>query len=253
MNSIGFKSKDTLLNVGVRGNAAPLMWVKGVAMADPDHDGIYTTTIDFDLSGEQQVIFKYVLNEVEWEGGDIRSVTLNTSAAQTVSHIFRYVKRPENPFRKFIGEWTLKDDLWEQGDGKQPNERIKIPGHHTLCQALNTDNSLLWIVDATSGRGHIMWVYNGEQKQLDWVSSFFPARTGVGKGSVSSSGDIEVAVTFEGEPENTYRKYSYTWVNENEYVLKSFQYNTSNEPTGNFYGGTFVRVKPTSQNHQKSK
>jgi hypothetical protein len=45
---------------------------------------------------------------------------------------------PANPFARFIGEWTLKDDAWSQNwDGA--TENIKIPNHHTTCRAINTD------------------------------------------------------------------------------------------------------------------
>jgi hypothetical protein len=217
MSSIGLKSPDTVLNVGIKGNVAAL-------------------------------IFKHVLNELEWEGEEVRSVALNSKVAETVNHSFRFVKQPDNPFKKFMGEWTLKNDNWEQGDGKQVNEQIKLPDHYTLCKEVNTGNSMLWTVEATSAKGHIMWVYNTEKKEINWVSSFYPARSGAGSGSINENGDVRIKVTFEGEPAGTYRIYNYTWINDNEYVLRSLQYNDKEEPTGSFYGGTFVRTVGKTKN-----
>lgn len=39
-------------------------------------------------------------------------------------------QKPQNPFKKFIGEWTLKDDNWSHNWGNG-TENIKIPNHHT--------------------------------------------------------------------------------------------------------------------------
>jgi len=90
------------------------------------------------------LVFKYVLNGFEWEAGENIKVEIKKGAKPYTSS-FRYVPRPGNPFKKFLGEWTLKDDDWEQGNG-QGVERIKIPGHHTICREVNTDNSILWTV-----------------------------------------------------------------------------------------------------------
>ena len=51
-----------------------------------------------------------------------------------------------------------------------------------------------------------------------------------------------IRISFADEPVGTYRLYTYKWISENEYDLKSIQYNDKNEPTGYFYGGTFIRI-----------
>jgi hypothetical protein len=145
-----------------------------------------------------------------------------------------------NPFYKFIGEWTLKDDKWSHNWGGGP-EHIKIPNHYTVTNALNTDNSLLQMVD-TPPAGHILWVYNPVKKEIYHLSSFGTERSGVGSGSVNKNGDVTLKVAFQGEVEGTYRIYTYKWINYNEYELKSIQYGSDDKPTGLFYGGTFVRL-----------
>ncbi len=88
-------------------------------------------------------------------------------------------QKPENPFKKFIGEWTLKDDNWSQNWGNG-TENIKIPNHHTVCKELNTANSLLAVIDGTPPYGHIFWSYNPVKKEVDHLSSFGTTRAGVG-------------------------------------------------------------------------
>jgi hypothetical protein len=147
-----------------------------------------------------------------------------------------------NPFKKFIGEWTLKDDNWSQNWGSGM-EHIKIPNHHTICKQLNTDNSLLAVIDGTPPFGHIFWSYNPVKKEVHHLSSFGTSRSGVGNGTVNENGDVTLKVSFEGEPEGTYRLYTYKWISDNEYEMKSVQYNDKDEQTGGFYGGSFIRIK----------
>ena len=42
-----------------------------------------------------------------------------------------FAEPAENPFHRFFGEWTLKNDDWKQnwGDG---DEAVKIPNHYTV-------------------------------------------------------------------------------------------------------------------------
>ncbi len=236
------KQEDAILNIGIRGSIAPLTWVKGVKLKDADGDGIYTTSIIFELEKDTNVYFKYVLNEVEWEQGEARKLELKLGKKNIVKHFFRYEKHKENPFKKFIGEWTLKNDTWQQSDDNIGIQQLKIPNHYSKCTVINTNNSLLWLVDATSARGHILWVYNQEKNQLQQLSSFYPSRSGVGEGTIENNGNAHIKVFFEGEAKNTYRLYTYTWISENEYILKSTQYNSKDQPTGSFYGGTFIRL-----------
>jgi hypothetical protein len=241
MNGTGLQMKDSALNIAIRGSVEPLNWGTGIQMTDADRDGIYSATMDFENKEKKELIFKYVLNGYEWETGENTKIEIKKDSRPYTSS-FRYKPRPGNPFKKFIGEWTLKDDNWEQGYGKD-TERIKIPNHHTLCKEVNTDNSLLCAVDAPSSKGHIFWAYNHDKKEAQWSSSFYSFRSGTGEGTVNDNGDLMFKVSFEGEPEGTYGVYTYHWISENEYEMKSTQYSSKNEPTGGFYGGTFVRIR----------
>ncbi len=147
----------------------------------------------------------------------------------------------KNPFQNFIGEWTLKNDSWIQNWGGE-TETIKIPKHHTVSTQINTANTLFSIIDGPQPNGHIFWSYNPVSKMVHHLSSFGALRAGVGEGSVSENGDVTLKISFEGEPKETYRIYTYTWVNQDEYHMKSVQYDFNDQPTGLFYEGTFVRL-----------
>lgn len=148
----------------------------------------------------------------------------------------------KNPFKKFIGEWTLKNDDWLQNWG-QGMEHLKITNHHTIYKELNTDHSILSIIDGAPPHGHIFWTYNPVKKEVHHLSSFGTSRIGVGEGKVNENGDVTLKVSFEGEPEGTYRIYTYKWISPEEYELKSVQYDDKDQPTGGFYGGNFVKIK----------
>lgn len=150
----------------------------------------------------------------------------------------------ENPFAAFFGVWTLKQDTFSQVWDKKTVETLTIANHLTHCDAVNTEKSVLCVVDAGGLKGHILWVYDGDKQQVSHLSHFGDARTGVGIGQLSESHDLTLQVRFQGEPEDTYRVYQYQWQNADEYTMLSTQYHDNGEPTGNWYCGTFVRLKP---------
>ncbi|MBC2843688.1 YybH family protein [Winogradskyella flava] len=150
--------------------------------------------------------------------------------------------RSSNPFAKFFGEWTLKDDDWRQNWGGE-TEYIKIPKHHTVSAGINTKNTLISIIDGPEPNGHIFWSYNPNTKEVYHLSSFGDIRAGHGKGTIDDNGNLRLKLSFEGEPKGTYRVYTYTWLTNDEYELKSEQFDKNDKPTGLFYAGNFIRVK----------
>ncbi len=146
---------------------------------------------------------------------------------------------PAHVFARFLGEWTLKDDAWSQNWGGAI-ENIKIPNHHTTCSAINTDNTVLCVVD-TPPAGHILWAFNPVKKEVRHLSSFGELRIGTGQGSLNDKGDLRLKISFEGEAPETYRIYDYVWINADEYDMRSVQHDASGKKTGLFYGGRFIR------------
>ncbi|MEM1272112.1 MAG: hypothetical protein AAGI08_18850 [Bacteroidota bacterium] len=68
----------------------------------------------------------------------------------------------DNPFERFFGEWTLKEDRFQQVWDGGTVETLTISNHHTLCEAINTTKSVLCVVDAGDLKGHILWTLNSD-------------------------------------------------------------------------------------------
>ena len=133
-------------------------------------------------------------------------VASTAASAQTTSFTYqlngrktnRQIERdgPEvskNPFVKFVGEWTLKNDDWKQNWGGK-DEAIKIPNHHTVSGEVNTDISLLSIIDGPQPNGHIFWSYDPASQTFHHLSSFGTSRSGVGSGTVDLEGNLRIKV-----------------------------------------------------------
>ena len=94
-----------------------------------------------------------------------------------------HAQSAENPFAAFSGEWTLKDDKFQfVGDGKNVQTQI-IPNHHTRCDRVNTDRSVLCVVKAGDLNGHILWTFDALRRRVHWLSHFGTERTGYGTGT----------------------------------------------------------------------
>lgn len=154
-------------------------------------------------------------------------------------------KTPEasNPFAAFFGEWTLKDDKFSQVWDGHTVETVTIPGHHTECKAVNTAQSVMCVVDAGGLKGHIFWAFDQKSGQVQHLSHFGDRRLGLGTGEISADGDLRLKLHFTDEPDGTYRVYEYTWVSASEYRMMSRQFDSKGEVTGNWYGGTFIRLR----------
>jgi hypothetical protein len=159
---------------------------------------------------------------------------MNATAAPMPEH--------PSPFWRFAGEWTLKEDRWSHNWG-QGDETIKIANHHTVFKSINTNNSILSVVDHPEPHGHILWSYSPATKRVHHLSSFGAARNGVGEGTLSEAGDLTLKIIFSDGAPGTYRIYTYRWISEDEYEMLSKQYDANDAPTGIFYGGTFIRIQ----------
>ena len=150
--------------------------------------------------------------------------------------------RAANPLARFFGEWTLKDDRFQQVWDGTTVETLTIPRHHTRCAPVNTDRSVLCVVNTPDLAGHILWTYDDAQQDVRHLSHFGQARTGVGTGKLNAQSDLRLELRFSDEPDGSYRIYEYIWVSDDEYSMMSRQYGRDGKPTGNWYGGSFVRL-----------
>ncbi|MEM9897520.1 MAG: nuclear transport factor 2 family protein, partial [Bacteroidota bacterium] len=67
------------------------------------------------------------------------------------------------------------------------------------------------------------------------------------QGEFYGQSNLRLKISFEGETPGTYRVYTYEWVSEVEYALRSVQFNENDQPTGLFYSGNFVRIHTNEQ------
>ncbi|MEO0339014.1 MAG: hypothetical protein AAF242_07345 [Bacteroidota bacterium] len=178
------------------------------------------------------------------------AISYELNGRSTNQEIQDSLERSNNPFAKFIGEWTLKEDTWIQNWGGD-NDTLKIPGHHTISSKINTENSLLSIIDGPEPNGHIFWSYNPNTKEVGQLSSFGTIRAGVGKGKFYGQNNLRLKVSFEGEAPGTYRIYTYEWLSNTEYALNSIQFDANDQPTGLFYKGNFIRTNTSKDIKQE--
>jgi|SRR5690606_38043383 len=80
------------------------------------------------------------------------------------------------------------------------------------------------------------------QKEVQWSSGFYSYRSGTGKGNVQKKGMQLLKLSLK-ESWRIHTGYTYKWISDIEYELKSVQYNNKDKPTGSFYGGTFIKNK----------
>lgn len=150
---------------------------------------------------------------------------------------------PGYAFEKFLGEWKLKDDRFQQvWDGKTI-ETLSIPRHRTDCSKVNTEQSVLCKVDAVDFQGHILWAADQTAGEIHHLSHFGSSRLGRGIGKLDPDGNLRLRIHFSDEPDATYRVYDYRWISDDEYEMISRQYDDQGRATGNWYGGSFVRVE----------
>jgi len=106
------------------------------------------------------------------------------------------------------------------------------------------------VVDAGDLKGHILWTYDYHKNTVHHLSHFGNSRNGVGSGTLNDKENLTTKVSFQGEPENSYRIYVYKWISENEYSMISRQYNLDDKATGNWYGGLFIHLSNEKNSRQ---
>ena len=151
------------------------------------------------------------------------------------------------PFANFFGTWTLADDQFQQVWDTETLQTLTIPNHITECSPINTEKTVLCIVNAGDLNGHILWAYDEGRQEVRHLSHFGENRLGAGQGIMTQSGDLRLEIRFTDEPEGTYRKYEYKWLDRDSYEMKSTQMTVEGSPTGNWYGGIFVRLNQVDE------
>ncbi|MEM7457900.1 MAG: alpha/beta hydrolase-fold protein [Pseudomonadota bacterium] len=211
-----------------------------------DHDGLdiaYHGAVLYQRLREhqaEQVEFRVIDGGHEWP---VWIATLPEALLFAFEHL-EYEIAPfedSNPFARFIGTWTLKDDLFQQVWDGETVEQLTLPGHITRCDEINTNYSLLCAVDAGDFQGQIYWTARDASRKVNHLSQFGVSRIGTGTGEILDGDTLRLKISFSDEPDGTYRIYEYIWVSDDEYEMISRQYSADGAATGNWYGGSFVR------------
>jgi hypothetical protein len=143
----------------------------------------------------------------------------------------------ENPFENFIGEWVLKDDIFENNFGGEYRADVN-PNRSFVAKKMGTSNSMLWVEDFAGFKVDIFWTYDFKKEQIHHLSMSDDIAKGMGK--FKENGDLELKLVYENGCEGCYRIYSFQWKSENEFFFRG-KLHRDGEPTGDFYGGTFIR------------
>lgn len=145
---------------------------------------------------------------------------------------------PQNPFRKFIGNWGMKEGIWESSYGGQYSKSIDTS--RLFIAKSPTNLSLLWDYNLVSAKGVILWTFNNTKKEVYHLSanSFGPMAQGAG--TIDANGDVNLKLFFDGECATCYRMYRYKFISDNEIYFRVTYYKDDKE-TGDFYGGSYIR------------
>lgn len=112
--------------------------------------------------------------------------------------------------------------------GMQGGEHVAIGDVRRRCR--RAQRAFFWAFDPSSGQVH-------------HLSHFGDRRLGLGTGDISPGGDLRLTLRFTDKPDGTYRVYEYIWISPNEYSMMSRQFDSKGGATGNWYGGTVVRLR----------
>lgn len=144
----------------------------------------------------------------------------------------------ENPFQKYLGEWEMKDGIFETNFKGEYNKNIGPK--RSLVASSPTNNSVIWNEDMGDATAIILWAFDKTKKEVYHLSANSTYPMAHGTGTITSNSDIEVKLFFAGECETCYRMYRYKFISDNEFFFRATYYKDGKE-TGDYYGATLVK------------
>jgi catechol 2,3-dioxygenase-like lactoylglutathione lyase family enzyme len=145
-----------------------------------------------------------------------------------------------NKLKMFEGEWKLKDNVWKSKSDSVYNEDVN-PNRSFIAKAVSSENTILWNADFGNGAWAILlWTYHKQTGRVNHISNTTDNNVGIGEGQFDNNNDLKIKIVYPNGCTSCYRVYTYHWVNQNEFDFKATIYQ-DNRPTGDFYGGTFLR------------
>ena len=145
------------------------------------------------------------------------------------------------PLEKFIGKWTLKDNIFESSNNGVYKADVN-PNRTFIAMKVNTNTSLLWNQDFDGFKVDIFWSYDIESKTVYHLSNTVNNGLASGQGPLAENGDMDLTLIYPDACKTCTRVYSFRWKSDDEFFFRATFYQ-DNQPTGDFYGATFLREK----------
>lgn len=166
------------------------------------------------------------INHINDWGGMTHIQLIETNATQ------------ENPFRKFVGIWGMKEGIWESSFGGKYSKTIDTS--FVFIAKSPTNQSLLWNYNLFPAKGVILWTFSNTKKEVYHLSANSHGPMAQGTGTINANGDANLKLYFDEDCATCYRMYRYKFISDDEVYFRASYYKDDKE-TGDFYGGTFVR------------
>lgn len=160
------------------------------------------------------------------------------------SFVITYANRIDTmqyPLQKFIGEWTLKDNIFESSNEGVYKADVN-PKRTFKAREVNTATSILWDQDFDGFKVDIFWSYDIETKTVYHLSNTSNNGLASGKGLIAENGDMNLTLHYPDACETCSRLYTFQWKSDDEFFFRAI-INKDDKPTGDFYGATFLRKK----------
>jgi catechol 2,3-dioxygenase-like lactoylglutathione lyase family enzyme len=140
----------------------------------------------------------------------------------------------------FEGEWKLKDNVWKSKSDSVYKEDVN-PNRSFVAKAVSPENTLLWEEDFDNGAwATLLWTYHWETGRVNHISNTTDNNIGIGVGEFDNNNDLTIRIVYPNGCTNCHRIYTFHWIEAGEFDFKATIYK-DDKPTGDFYGGTFIR------------
>jgi|GEM_PF-1990247 len=147
----------------------------------------------------------------------------------------------------FEGEWKLKDNVWKSRINSVYKEDVN-PNRSFVAKAVSPENTILWEEDFDNGAwATLLWTYHKETGRVNHISNTTDNNIGIGVGEFDNNNDLTIKIVYPNGCTNCHRIYSFHWIKAGEFDFKATIFKDG-EPTGDFYGGTFVKNSSNREN-----
>ena len=149
----------------------------------------------------------------------------------------------KNPLENFVGDWVLKDGIWKGVANGKHWESVH-PDLIFNAKLIGPQNTLLWLYDFGKDgpftTAVVLWAYDEKSNIVYDLSNNSNNHVAMGKGRFEENNDLKIKMDFVTKSLIDFNLYHWHWISPDEFELIVTIYK-NNTPTGNTYGGTFVR------------